>query len=985
MHKISLVCLVIVVLSETLSGTDQQPTSFSITPDAVRIGECYTIQVENGARMTLDLRYTHNEGDPQTIIGWPTLDGEGTATACPTRASQLGNYEFTGYKNTQASAWLTSSETLEVIEALEDTDFSSTDGSYWGQVSGIAGSAVFADVTVVLTSDGVLKTTSPDSSGQFEFQGLADGNYVVKISKPGYRPPPARSFQVSDGGQVDVSAEDRTFHLEPLAALDTGLFVFHWEEDQSRSGYEYSAHVNKPLDVEFLEQEATAADSAAAGELLFYYNITLADDGDAAWTQEHAYRLLQTMEAIPQTRRDPDGGATLPASKWIIASEHVEDDIRIDTGTDGSRIVSIAEETFVNATPRIARVEGKRGAYYSKRLHHALVRFVTDNGRDEKAFEKILQQRFGVTTRITDYRELTGEPPWRFQEFHAEEIVEIINNLEEMPSGLRDTPGLDYLVRRLDGTPNPVYPTAPAIAWVTLGYIEFMDFAFLSSSTLHMHRLIIHEKAHFLWEHLFEDQLKDDWIELGGWYRDPLDPDGWSTTKQTEFASAYAHGENPNEDMAESIAYFVVTPDKLRSRSPGKYEFVRDRIMQGSFYLAKIPEDLTFKVYNLYPDYVFPGKIRRVDITVSGAPEEDKNIRVEIELHALDGVLEGAKHAFARIYSGANTSKDLVLYPVGVPKGMPGTILSGSFTLSRYAKAGYWRPDQIRIVDEHSNERLEGVNDFGWRLYVNNPLEDVIPPEYVENTASLTKSVEMREGREVQLIEATWEVQENSGVMRESWPCFASLNPATVNKYSFKRYGHYDPQESTCRVTFVMPHYMPSSVYTWAYLTMEDRALNTRRVYFRDPDLVLRDDYTILDEAGPEIELVTNNPDAEPPELDVDGISIHAGSTRPDDPNGETLVILRFRVRDNLSGFTHAALFLRNPQGVSHAFFADDPEKGNLFPSADPSQWADHTWSVTLPAGSAPGIWGLTEMTVWDRAENFKAYDFTEIIHFDVE
>ena len=95
-----------------------------------------------------------------------------------------------------------------------------------------------------------------------------------------------------------------------------------------------------------------------------------------------------------------------------------------------------------SSTPprRIARVEGKRGAYYSKRLHHALVRFVTDNGRDEKAFEKILQQRFGVTTRITDYRELTGEPPWRFQEFHAEEIVEIINNLEEMPSGCATLP-----------------------------------------------------------------------------------------------------------------------------------------------------------------------------------------------------------------------------------------------------------------------------------------------------------------------------------------------------------------------------------------------------------------------------------------------------------------------------------------------------------------------------------------------------------------
>ena len=126
-----------------MAGNDLQPTSFSITPDAVRIGECYTIQVESGANITLDLRYTHNEGEPQTITGWPTLDGDGTAPACPTLTSQLGNYEFTHYKNTQASEWLSSSETLEVIEALEDTDFSSADGSYRGQVSGVAGSDAF--------------------------------------------------------------------------------------------------------------------------------------------------------------------------------------------------------------------------------------------------------------------------------------------------------------------------------------------------------------------------------------------------------------------------------------------------------------------------------------------------------------------------------------------------------------------------------------------------------------------------------------------------------------------------------------------------------------------------------------------------------------------------------------------------------------------------------------------------------------------------
>ena len=65
------------------------------------------------------------------------------------------------------------------------------------------------------------------------------------------------------------------------------------------------------------------------------------------------------------------------------------------------------------------------------------------------------------------------------------------------------------------------------------------------------------------------------------------DLEGWSTTKQTEFVSAYAHGHNPNEDMAESISYYIVNPDKLRSRSPAKYEFIqKPHHARGALYLA---------------------------------------------------------------------------------------------------------------------------------------------------------------------------------------------------------------------------------------------------------------------------------------------------------------------------------------------------------------------------------------------------------------
>ena len=106
---------------------------------------------------------------------------------------------------------------------------------------------------------------------------------------------------------------------------------------------------------------------------------------------------------------------------------------------------------------------------------------------------------------------------------------------------------------------------------------------------------------------------------------------------------------NPNEDMAESISYYIVNPDKLRSRSPAKYEFIQNRVMHGTRYISKIREDLTFEVYNLYPDYVYPGRIIRIGIEVTGEPEEDKYVTIEIEIHS-ENDLDTAHGGFTRIF-----------------------------------------------------------------------------------------------------------------------------------------------------------------------------------------------------------------------------------------------------------------------------------------------------------------------------------------------
>lgn len=161
---------------------------------------------------------------------------------------------------------------------------------------------------------------------------------------------------------------------------------------------------------------------------------------------------------------------------------------------------------------------------------------------------------------------------------------------------------------------------------------------------------------------------------------------------------------------------------------------------------------------------------------------------------------------------------------------------------------------------------------------------------------------------------------------------------------------------------------------------MLDAALNRRGTNFTTSEVTEES----VDERPQQIELITNNPDIELPELDLNDIQISAVATNPDNPNGETVVTITFRVRDNISGYNIASLRLRDPQGIEHPYYVYNDATWSLFPTDDPTAWHTYTRSIVLPVGSIPGTWGLSEMTLFDRAGNFNMYDFTEIVHFDV-
>ena len=325
-------------------------------------------------------------------------------------------------------------------------------------------------------------------------------------------------------------------------SLHSVAFEFHWEIDETPEGQE-SATIIEPFQVTILEEPVMISSTSASIELARRFSVYLGPE----WDQSYAYRLLTIFKSIPQRQNYlRDETPVIVPTIWHLSDQHIQNDIRLEY-RNRQTIVTVSAEVFINATPRIAEIEGVRGRYFSKRLYRAVVRFVTENGTDRRAIRKIFNDRFAVSIDVLGYTELTrhttAENAGRFSEFKSEELIALVSMLEEYPSGMLKTPGLKYLVRRLDGTPHPLHPTAPAVSWTSAGYIEFMEAAFKSQGQDYIHRLILHEKAHFLWDYLFDDQLKRDWIKIGGWYENPEDADGWSTTQQTEFVSAYAHAK----------------------------------------------------------------------------------------------------------------------------------------------------------------------------------------------------------------------------------------------------------------------------------------------------------------------------------------------------------------------------------------------------------------------------------------------------------
>ena len=224
-----------------------------------------------------------------------------------------------------------------------------------------------------------------------------------------------------------------------------------------------------------------------------------------------------------------------------------------------------------------------------------------------------------------------------------------------------------------------------------------------------------------------------------------------------------------------------------------------------------------------------------------------------------------------------------------------------------------------------------------------------------------------------------FDVAENTGLTYY----YASLVPEAA--HSLEKYSPGAVSgEGTRSIDFYIKEYAPSGRYTLNQIALKDYGLNLNYTFFNTSGGHSDGTTVKLDESAPSVMITTPRPDLIAPELDVNRITVSAVPTNLTTPDGETLVTIKYFVRDNISGYGgYSSLSLRDPQGVERSYPTRHRNSSTEYFDGDPTVWTQYTEEIILPRGSMPGTWGLSQMKLTDKAGQSKAYSFTEIIRFD--
>lgn len=748
----------------------------------------------------------------------------------------------------------------------------------------------------------------------------------------------------------------------PEVALEKPYFTYRWQDNDTVVGeISLPTPVARPV-VLLKGQKTLIPQSSPALRLAEFHKLILVDD-EEKWDDESATMLLETVQRLKDILYKFGYNKSW---KVILTNSSLPNDTEVVIGASADQVgtVKFSKAAFQFANPIIQESgadTSTRRVFYSNRLYRAVLGAFFN---EQKLLETILKERYGVGVGY-------AEPRDEFQNFTTEELQNLATVFEDLPVGFRHIPGLEKVVRRKNSLPNPWAPGAPAIAWVSLGYIEFMDIAFRSNHEDYIRRLIAHEMTHFVWHKILKEETKKQFMQFSGWSltlpqggvkassatasdypkgRVAFGEDEvWYRKTTTNFVSDYSAAHNPDEDFAETVSYYIYLPDKVRTLAPEKYTFIKN-VINGYEYVVLVDEKYTFQVFNLHPDTIFPGKIVGTDIEVYKMDSGANRVVMTLTLSKRYG--DGASQAYARLFSPQKTYFDIYFYPYQGDR----FTLRADLIIPKTAANGYWLPELITVEDPVENRRQEGQAQFGWLLYINNSNEDFNPP--IPDVDRITSTRETIGDDQIITIFVPVTDEHEEGISG-----YAELHNYDANRF-VGEYADYDYQKKSLVYKFTIRKYHASGQWTFRGFSTSDLAKNNGNYDLKEKAI--------------SFSVTTSQPDTTKPELDFNSIHIKATPRRPEAPNGETDVSIWYSARDDNSGLGWVNYQLLKPT-VDILF--DYNYHANFYTPyfvGDPMKSQTYEIKLTLPVGSPPGTWILQQLVLSDKAGNSLTSNFIE-------
>jgi len=185
----------------------------------------------------------------------------------------------------------------------------------------------------------------------------------------------------------------------------------------------------------------------------------------------------------------------------------------------------------------------------------------------------------------------------RFSRRQLEIIIEVLEKLPEHYRSCTRIIRRDDMRRKSDGTPMTFMSSLAYADMDGSRSITFLDGSFSNVRVGHPYfqgflplktmnseeafrHILVHEMAHSF-QHA-HPELVDEWVE-SFWKRSGIHYLNPASPPYPKSVSSYGN-VNPLEDMAEAVAMYVEDPKRMMRLNKRRYEFVRDKIMNGREY-----------------------------------------------------------------------------------------------------------------------------------------------------------------------------------------------------------------------------------------------------------------------------------------------------------------------------------------------------------------------------------------------------------------